>query len=160
MFIFTTKFNKKRAVIIVLLLAVLLCAIILVSGLAGRKDSTPAAALSAVAKNNGQRIKYLTALGWEVDETALEEQEVTIPRTFSDVYEEYNKLQISQGFDLSKYGGVDATRYTYRILNYPGDAGNVVADMIVYRGEIIAGDVQSGETSGFMGPLSYPGGAK
>ena len=160
MFVFTTKFNRKRAIIIVLLLAVLLCAIVLIAGSRDRPGTTTVAALSPIVKNNGQRVKYLSTLGWEIDENALEEQEVTIPRTFSDVYEEYNRLQISQGFDLSKYGGVEATRYTYRIMNYPGESGNVVADMIVYRGEIIAGDVQSGAANGFMGPLKYPGGMK
>jgi hypothetical protein len=142
----------------VLILAVILIAIILIAGGAGRANSNSkeTAALSAVVKNNNQRVNYLNSLGWEVDKSVLEEQKVVIPRDFSDVYKKYNEIQISQGFDLQKYGGIGATRYTYKVLNYPDATGNVVADIIVYRNEVIAGDVQSNALDGFMVGLRYP----
>ena len=46
-------------------------------------------------------------------------------------------------------------RYTYKILNYPGEA-DVVADIIVFRNQVIAGDVQSVALYGFMHGLSMP----
>lgn len=156
MFIFTTKFNRKKAVLAVLALAVVLVAIILLAGNTDRNNAKETAALSAVVKNNDQRVNYLKALGWEVEKTALEEQKVVIPRQFSNVYKKYNDLQMAQGFDLTKYGGLEAMRYTYKVLNYPGATGNVVADIIVYRDEIIAGDVQSNALDGFMVGLEYP----
>jgi hypothetical protein len=158
MFIFTTKFNRKKAVIAVVVLAVILIAVVLIAGSAGRanSDSKETAALSAVVKNNDQRVKYLKSLGWEVDKKALEELKVVIPRDFSDVYKKYNDIQLSQGFDLSKYGGIEATRYTYKVLNYPDCDSNVVADIIVYRSHVIAGDVQSNALDGFMAGLRYP----
>ncbi|WP_073076113.1 DUF4830 domain-containing protein [Sporobacter termitidis] len=162
MFIFTAKFNKKKAVLAVLILAAVLIAVILIAGSISRssnaKNAKETAALSAVVKNNDQRVKYLNSLGWEVDKNPLEEQQVVIPREFSDVYTKYNEIQTQQGFDLSKYGGIEAKRYTYKVLNYPETTGNVVADIIVYRNEVIAGDVQSNALDGFMVGLRYPKG--
>lgn len=158
MFIFTTKFNKKKAVIAVLILAAILIGIILIAGSIDRAKSNAneTAALSAVVKNNDQRVKFLHSLGWEVDNKVLEEQKVVIPRDFSDVYKKYNEIQIAQGFDLQKFGGIEATRYTYKVLNHPDATGNVVADIIIYRNEVIAGDVQSNALDGFMTGLRYP----
>lgn len=158
MFIFTAKFNKKKAVALVLALAALLIAIVLIAGSGDRSDNNAAetAALSAVVKNNEQRVNYLKALGWEVEQNALEQQKIVIPRSFTDVYKKYNEIQLAQGFDLSKYGGVEAMRYTYRILNHPHASGTVVADIIVYKNEVIAGDVQSNALDGFMAGLEFP----
>ncbi|UOO38457.1 DUF4830 domain-containing protein [Oscillospiraceae bacterium CM] len=156
MFIFTTKFNKKKAVLIILALAVVLAAIVLIAGKLDQTGAKETAVLSAIVKDNDQRVSYLTKLGWVVEQTPVEEQTVVIPREFTAVYKQYNALQQAQGFDLSKYGGIEATRYTYRILNYPNVPDNVVADIIVYRNEVIAGDVQSYALDGFMVGLSFP----
>lgn len=160
MFIFTAKFNKKKAILAVLALAAVLIAVILIAGGGDNaKDNANAsetAALSAVVKNNEQRVNYLKALGWEVEQNVLEQQKIVIPREFSEVYKNYNEIQQEQGFDLSKYGGSEAVRYTYRILNYPGATGTVVADIIVHKNEIIAGDVQSNALDGFMAGLEFP----
>ena len=155
MFIFTAKFNKKKAVAIVLVLAIILFAIVLIAGRNSQTTEEPIVT-SAIARNNGQRVQFLRSLGWEVDEDAIEEQNVLIPRTFAGIYEEYNNLQLSQGFDLSRFGGVEATRYTYRILNFPDYENDVVADIIIYRGEVIAGNIQSIAHDGFMLGLSFP----
>ena len=113
---------------------------------------SPAAETAAPAgtvRSNEQRVTYLNALGWEVEPEPLEEQTVVIPRAFDGVYETYAQLQEAQGFDLAKYAGMEATRYTYRVLNHPsGD--EVVADILVYRDRVIAGDVQSTALDGFM----------
>ena len=156
MFVYTAKFNKKKAIAIVLLLAAILIAIILLAGRASGNNTAETASLSAVMKNNSQRVKYLESLGWEVEKDVLEEQAVIIPRDFTGVYEEYNSLQKEQGFDLSRYAGVEAVRYTYRVLNYPGTE-SVVADIIVFRNEIIAGDIQNNSLDGFMAGLTFPG---
>lgn len=149
MFVFTAKFNKKKAVIIILALAVLLCAIILIAGSLSR-GSKSVKSSAVTLKTNEDRVAFLNELGWEVNETPVETQEIVIPRQFTGVYEDYAKLQNEQGFTLDKYGGMKAVRYTYKILNYPGDSGNVVADMIVYGTTLIAGDIQSTALDGFM----------
>jgi hypothetical protein len=153
MFIFTAKLSRRRAVIALVILAAVLCTVVLLAG----KRSEPRPGLAASpAKTNEQRVRLLTDLGWQVSPKPVEEQTVVIPREFTDIYEEYNDLQISQGFDLKKYGGLEATRYTYEVENYPDCADRVYADMIVYKGKLIAGDVQSSALDGFMRGLEYP----
>ena len=154
MLVFSARFNKKRAITTVVAIAAVLAIIVL---LAGRRDAPEAqAAFGAIVKDNAERLAYLKALGWEVEEMAMEEQAIIIPRELNEVYTEYNKIQTAQGFDLSKFGGAEAMRYTYRILNYPEENVSAVADIIVYRNEIIAGDVQSNKLDGFMTGLRYP----
>jgi hypothetical protein len=149
---YTAKFNRKKAVVAVLVLAAVLCAIIVIAGRFGRAGGADAA-LSAVVRNNRQRVGYLESLGWRVEEDALDEQKVKIPVSFSDVYLKYNALQIAQGFDLTRYGGVEATRYTYKVKNHPSSENDIVADIIVYKDKVIAGDIQSCAPDGFMNGL-------
>jgi hypothetical protein len=156
MFIFTAKLNRKRAIIAVISLAVILCAIILLAGLRDRKKTEPSSNSYSTTsiKTNEDRVKYLESFGWKVKAQPKEEQEVVIPREFTKVYANYASLQKKQGFELANYGGMEAKRYTYEILNYPSGEKGVVADIIVYRNTIIAGDVQSTALNGFMHGLN------
>jgi hypothetical protein len=153
MFMYTAKFNRKKAVAAVLILAAVLCAVIIIAGRLGGSGRTTSPPLSAIVRNNKQRVEYLESLGWSVDEDALDERQVKIPVKFSDVYTRYNALQMAQGFDLTRYGGLDATRYTYKVNNHPSSDENIVADIIVYKDKVIAGDIQSCAPDGFMNGL-------
>lgn len=146
MFVFTFKWNKKLAILIIIAAAVLLCAVIISIG-SGAKHSSGEA---TTVKTNADRVKFLTNLGWEVDSNPIEEKSVTIPKKFSSVYESYNQLQLEQGFDLSQYGGLDATIYTYTVNNYNGYVGTVLADLYVMNYQIIGGDIHSTALNGFM----------
>lgn len=153
MFILTAKFSKKKAVAIVLALALVLCAIIF---LAGRRDQNGEGGLGAVpipVERAEDIIEFLNSLGWQVSEEPIEIQEVLIPREFSAAYEAYNALQKKAGFDLTTYSGQDALRYTYRVLNYPGQQEDVVADVLVAKGNVIGGNIQSIRLDGFMHEL-------
>ncbi len=153
MLIITAKLDKRKLILGALALVVLVgAAILLFSGSGGEAE----ASLSAVAKTNEQRVRYLESFGWQVSPEPVEEQTVTIPRDFSKVYTEYNDLQKSQGFDLKRYAGLEAVRYTYEVTNHPKTADRVVADIIVYRGEVIAADVQSLSADGFMEGIAFP----
>ena len=147
------KKDKKRIIVILLLAAAVLCSAVFLLGEDGNaNDGSP----SAVVKNNDDRIAYLESFGWEVAEEPIEEVTVTIPQYFDEVFRHYNEIQIEQGFDLSKYAGLEAVRYTYSITNYPTGETCIVADIIVYRNEVIAGDVQSTALEGFMHGLAMP----
>ena len=52
-----------------------------------------------------QRLEFLHGLGWETSDSAINCREVVIPEEWSDVYERYNRLQLAQGFDLTKHRG-------------------------------------------------------
>ena len=154
MFVFTARLSKRRLTAAILALVVLAAVIVIMTRSSG--DESAAAIGSAVARTNGDRVKFLNSLGWVVDEDPIDEQAVVIPKSFPDVYQQYNELQLSQGFDLRKFSGLEAMRYTYSVKNYPSGDGSVVADIIVYRGRVIAGDIQSVSADGFMTGLSFP----
>lgn len=154
MFIFTTKVNKKKLLTGVVFILATIILIVVISTMS--KEAWNEAVLTSVVKTNEERVNYLKALGWDVSNEPIEEQVITIPKEFDDVYTQYNDIQLSQGFDLTEYAGLEATRYTYEVKNHPDTTGKVVADIIVYRNKIIAGDIQSTAMDGFMSGLKFP----
>jgi hypothetical protein len=145
--------KSKRARITALLTLLGVAAIVAVCILAGKGRARQAAGIS----DNQKRIAYLKSLGWEVDETPVDSQEIVIPKEFPDVYQEYNELQKNQGFDLTEYAGREAMRYSYRVTNYPDQTITVIADIVVYKGQVIAGDIQNNALDGFMKELKPTG---
>ncbi len=98
---------------------------------------------------NEDRILFLKNYGWEVDENAREIIEVTIPAKFDPIYEKYNQLQIGEGLDLEKYKGKTVKRYTYLVNNYEYD-GTVLANLLIYKNQVIGGDICSAKLDGFV----------
>ena len=161
MFIFTAKLNRKK----ILLGAAAAVALVLTAGvrLAGdvaaisiwNTDADAAAGsgeeaeetVSTLALTNEERIAYLQACGWEVDANSCVMQEVIIPSDFDETYQSYAELQARQGFDLEKLKGKRVKQITYTVTNYPGE-GDVIAELLVYRGNIVAGDICSMKTDG------------
>lgn len=102
-------------------------------------------------KTNEDRVKFLSQFGYEVSEDPIETVEITLPEKFDKVYAGYNELQKAQGLDLSKYRRKTVMRYTYEVKNYDGyNGGKVLANVIVYRGRVIGGDVCSADPQGFV----------
>ena len=64
-----------------------------------------------------------------------------IPEKSTAVYDRYNALQKTQGYDLSQYAGKIVMRYVYKITNFPGATDPVYATLLVYKNEVIGGDV-------------------
>ena len=158
MFVITAKLNKKKIVAAILVVVIIAAAVTII--LTGRSSSKEAGSgsIGATVKNNEQRVAYLESFGWEVSAEPIEEQTITIPKSFDDVYSEYNDIQLQQGFDLSQYQGLEAVRYTYQVTNHPQTTDTVVADIIVYRNQVIAGDIQCVSVDGFMAGLQFPEG--
>lgn len=103
-----------------------------------------------VCSTTEKRVAFLASCGWEADPASEQSQQITIPVRFSDVYESYNQLQRQQGYDLTDFSGRSCTLYIYRVLNYPDQGQTVLADMYVYKNQIIGGDVHSTDLGGFM----------
>ncbi len=136
MMVMTAKVDLKKVMLILAALAAgLLCLIFLFGG----EDSTPTAA-PALSSNDG-RVKYLTDLGWDVTTSPAESSQVKIPKETSEVFTRYNALQKSQGFDLSQYAGKTAMRYVYKVNNYPNATAPVYATLLLYKNEVIGGDI-------------------
>ena len=93
---------------------------------------------------------FLRDLGYRFsDETVTK---FVIPSEFDSVYENYNNLQKEAGFDLLLYAGKECEMHTYELLNHP--LGKCRANLIIFEGEIIGGDISSVELDGFMEPLN------
>lgn len=107
-------------------------------------------------KTNDQRVAFLESFGWEIEQEEAEIVEVLIPKEFDEVITKYNEIQKDQGCDLSKYAGKRCKRYTYVINNYPEMPDNIRANLIVYNGKIIGGDVCSITLDGFMQGFAKP----
>lgn len=111
------------------------------------------------ASSSAERLHFISQFGWAVDEEPVEVREIVIPQEFDDVYENYNKIQTQQGFDLSDFHGKRVKRWTYIITNYPGysdDEECVRINLLVFDGLVIGGDVCSVELDGFMHGFSSP----
>ena len=144
MFFLTLKWNKKTAVMIIATVAVLLCLIVILAGAFGKGSK------SRGLKTNSDRLEYLASLGWQCDAEPLEEQAIVLPREFNAIFTEYNNLQKQQGFDLSQYAGLELTAYRYKVKNYPGESGGVIAQLLLLNYEVVGGDIHSTALNGFM----------
>lgn len=112
-------------------------------------------------KDNEARIDFLKQFGWETTGEEIESEQVVIPSEFDKIFGGYNEIQKRQGLDLSKYKGKEMMRYTYQITNYPNYEGKVMANILVYRGKVVGGDICSADMNGFIHgfePVSQPKG--
>lgn len=105
--------------------------------------------VDTVAKTTEQQVAFLKSFGYEAEAEPLLIEEVMIPSEFDDQYVRYNDYQKLSGFDLSKHKGDRAKKYTYRITNYP-DQKEVNANLLVYKGRVIGGDISSASLNGFV----------
>lgn len=148
MFVKTIKLKKAAAVLMYLLIALLIvfAAVFIIN----RTMAPKGIALTT----QSEQLEFLKELGWETSPEPIDCRSVIIPETWNDVYTEYNKLQLQQGFDLEKYKGAAAEIYTYEVYNYNGRRPNVIANLTICDGKLIAGDVCCTELDGFMQGLA------
>jgi hypothetical protein len=113
------------------------------------------AVLMIAGKSNGinldteeKRREYIAGLEITLSDKQPVVQNIIIPSEFSEVYERYNEVQKSAGFDLWKYRGEFAVQYSYEAVNFPDDTVRV--NLILYKGYLIGGDVGSTRLDGFM----------
>ncbi len=153
MMVMTAKVDMKKVMIALAAVAALVLALILLLG-GGSEDTTQTAAPAAFS--NDGRVKFLTDFGWDVTTSPMESSQVKIPEETTEVFDRYNALQKSQGYDLSKFAGKKVMRYVYKINNYPGATEPVYATVLVYKNQIIGGDVTDtaakGQIRGFKMP--------
>ncbi len=111
-------------------------------------------------RSNPERIAFLERNGWEVAELPTASGRVRIPLVFDEVYQNYSRLQREQGFHLENYAGEEVERYQYAVTNYPNYSGEVRANLLIFEGNIIAGDICSLELGGFMHGIVQKSGEK
>ena len=151
MMVMTAKVNPKK---IFLVLAAVVAMILAVIWLwpAGDGTQTPTAKITT----NDDRVAFLANLGWDVTVTPTETMQVRIPENDDAVFRRYTDLQKSQGYDLSAYSGKAIMRYVYRINNYPGATEPVYATLLIYKDQVIGGDVTNTSPGGTVRSLQRP----
>ena len=151
MMVMTAKVDMKKIALILGAIAAGIIGIILLFG-GGDSQTTSAPA----ASSNDTRVKFLESFGWDVDTSPVESSQVRIPETATEVFDRYNQLQKSQGYDLSKLAGKNAMRYVYKINNYPGATDPVYATILVYKNAIVGGDVTDTSAGGKVRGFKMP----
>ncbi len=150
MMIMTAKVDIKKVIAALAAVAAVIVALIVL--LSGGNGSAPTAAPS-VSGNDG-RVEFLKNLGWEVSASPVESGQVRIPQEQNQVFTRYNDLQKSAGYDLTQYAGKTVMRYVYKVNNFPGATEPVYATVLIYKNEIIGGDITDTAAKGTMQALT------
>ena len=159
MVIMSAKLSKPKLLIIGLLIVLLAVVLIFCTKNAAKAPQSAAEGEVACAsdiRTNDDRIAYLESYGWQVSAEPVKTQEVRIPEEPSDVFLRYNELQLSQGFDLTALSGKTVKRYVYKVENYPADDGCYYASLLIYKNEVVGGDVSSDAAGGVMHGFAMP----
>ncbi len=151
MLVMTAKVDKKKILMVVFAVVVLVAGLVM---LFGGKDSQPT--VSTGITNNDARVAFLKEFGWDVTTSPTESGQVRIPTGFNEVFDRYNELQKSQGYDLSAYAGKTVMRYVYQVNNYPGATEAVYATLLIYKNQVIGGDVTNTSAKGSIRSFKMP----
>ena len=136
MMFMTAKVDMKKTL---LALAAVVALIVGLVVLFGGNDAAPTTA--AGVSGNDARVQFLKNFGWEVSTSPVESGQVRIPEKSAAVFDRYNELQKSQGYDLSRYAGKIVMRYVYKVNNYPNATEPVYATLLVHKNKVIGGDI-------------------
>ena len=150
MFVMTAKLDLKKILIILAAVAVLIIGLLVIFG--GSKNSVTTGA--ATVSGNDARVSFLKALGWDINASPTQSSQVRIPQEQTALYQRYNDLQKSLGYDLSPYAGKSVMRYVYKVNNYPGATEPVYATLLVYKNQVIGGDITDTSPKGVMQGLN------
>ena len=151
MMVLTAKVDMKKILLILAAIAALILALILLMG-----ESSAAQTAAPAPGSNDARVKFLTDFGWDVTASPVESSQVKIPQETTEVFDRYNALQKSQGYDLSKFAGKTVMRYVYKINNHPGSTGPVYATVLMHKNKVIGGDVTDTSSGGRIHGFKMP----
>lgn len=152
MLVMTARVDKKKIILALAAVAVLIAALIMLFGGGDDVSATASTSLST----NDTRVKFLTDFGWQASSSPVESSQVRIPSDSTEVFERYNALQKSQGYDLSQYAGKTVMRYVYKIQNYPNATEPVYATLLIYKDQIIGGDITDTAAKGVIRGFKMP----
>ena len=146
MFIYSITLTKEK----ILLWLVLFLLLVLIAG-------TGISSFSADCYfTNASRRRFLLDAGWQTQSKAFSKETLTLPSKLDDFYIEYEALQNQQGLSLLPYLGKNVKKYTYRITNTPEDGQPAFANLLCYRGKLVACELvrpslQAGSLSPILG---------
>lgn len=158
MFVYSVKTSKAKIISLVAALAAVIIAIFAVMSKSEKPAATDDSAINYKASTAEERAAFLSQFGWKISDDPVEISEVIIPEVFDDGYTEYAAMNKAQGLDLEPFKGMRAKRWTYTVLNYPGLEGtqSVQANLLIFDGRVIGGDICSLESGGFIAGFELP----
>lgn len=136
-----TALTRVRALVIVAAAAAILLSLIFLRWQNSEKNE--------LMTTEGRKM-FLSELGWEIDPDSESYKSVLLPQTMEGIMEEYNRLQLEQGFDLSQHCGEECEQFCYTVTNYPNCDNTVYATLYLQNGKLIAADIHSNAIDGFM----------
>ena len=149
MMVMTAKVDIRKVILVLAAVAgVVLALILLLRG--GAEEPVAATAAPVSMSSNDSRIKFLTDLGWEVPTSPKESGMVRIPEETTEVFERYNALQKSTGYDLTPLAGKSVMRYVYKVNNFPGATEPVYATLLISNNQVIGGDITDTAATGMI----------
>lgn len=151
MVVMTAKLSKKK----LLFFLVAVIGVVVLISLCVKSGSSDA---PGEATENDDRLAFLSSFGYSVKGEPTQTQTVVIPSEPSELFDSYNELQKSQGYDLTKYSGQTVCRYVYELENYDESGTQWFATVLVADGQIIGGDVASSAPGGEMHGFERPAG--
>ena len=151
MMVMTAKVDMKKILLILAAVATLILALILLMG-----ESSATQTAAPAPGSNDARVKFLTDFGWDVTPSPVESSQVKIPQETTEVFDRYNALQKSQGYDLNKFADKTVMRYVYKINNHPSSTGPVYATVLMHKNRVIGGDVTDTTSGGRIHGFKMP----
>lgn len=150
MFVYSVKSKQIKFILLVLFVIMTIISLFILSN--ESKQTGNINSISYSAETHKQRMEFLSQFGWDVVEEPIEIKEVIIPEEPDDTYNAYNEIQKAQGFDLNNFSGERAKCWTYIVKNYEGYENQecIHANILVYDGKVIGGDICSVQLDGFM----------
>ena len=137
--------NRKIVFGIILFIVTTVLVVILRFNFLGKNPQN-----TIVCSSNDEVREYLESFGLELGEGTSDS--ITVPYEFNEVYTNYNKIQLSQGFDLAEYKGKTISRFTFEVLNHPAGE-DIFAEVLICNKTIIGADLYSVVVDGFISPL-------
>ena len=150
MFVYSFRASSLKAFATISLALLVLVTLILTVPSYGAIETSADGISYSDVKSAKDAADFLKQFGWNVSDTPVQTVEIKVPSEFDGVFTEYNEIQKHQGLDLGKYRRKNVTRYTFEVTNYPDATGTVLASVIVYKGNVIAGDLCQSGANGFV----------
>ena len=106
-------------------------------------------------RGDADAVIFFKQFGFDIITPPLECTEITLPQTMNAVYKNYNRIQEQIGLDLTPYLGKTVSRVTYELVDHPFDTTDQVrGNLLIYQDRVIAGDIMTIASDGFMVPLN------
>ena len=96
--------------------------------------------------------ELLSSYGYETADGIFSQEIFTLPQNFDKTMDDYNIIQMSQGYNLLPFKEKKCKKYTYKITNVPYP---LFANIMFYRGKVISADILNPDLNGFILPLIH-----